>query len=92
MYKKNNIVNNINGDNMIEDIDFLNAIYENAKMGIVGIDEIKNDINGQNLLKVINEQKNDYYSICTKQSPLFCEFIHSKKKKNTWHYHVNLVQ
>lgn len=65
---------------MVEDIEFLNAIYENAKMGIVGIEEIKNDINGQDLLKIINEQKNDYYSICTKAMKLLS--LRDAERKN----------
>ena len=51
---------------MNEDIELLNYIYQNAKMGIVGIDNIKSSIKDKNFLKLINEQENDYYEICTK--------------------------
>ena len=65
---------------MIEDIEFLNVIYENAKMGIVGIDDIKKDIKSEELIKVINEQKNDYYAICTKAMKLLS--ITNDERKN----------
>ena len=51
---------------MNEDIELLNFIYQNAKMGIVGIDNIKSSIKDKELLKLIKEQENDYYAICTK--------------------------
>lgn len=51
---------------MNEDIELLNYIYQNAKMGIVGIDNIKAEIKNKKLLKTIKEQENDYYTICTK--------------------------
>lgn len=51
---------------MNEDTELLNYIYQNAKMGIVGIDNIKKDIQDNEFLKVIKEQENDYYEICTK--------------------------
>lgn len=51
---------------MNEDTELLNYIYQNAKMGIVGIDNIKKDIQDSEFLKVIKEQENDYYEICTK--------------------------
>lgn len=51
---------------MNQDVELLNYIYQNAKMGIVGIDNIKPSIKDKEFLKLINEQENDYYEICTK--------------------------
>lgn len=51
---------------MNEDIELLNYIYQNSKMGVVGIDNIKANIKNKELLKIIKEQQNDYYKICTK--------------------------
>lgn len=51
---------------MNEDIELLNYIYQNAKMGIVGIDNIKKEIKDKEFLKLIKEQENDYYEICTR--------------------------
>lgn len=51
---------------MSEDVELLNYIYQNAKMGIVGIDNIKSSIKDKEFLKLIKEQENDYYQICTK--------------------------
>ena len=51
---------------MNKNVEFLNFIYQNSKMGIIGIESIKKSIHDDEFLKVINEQNNDYYSICTK--------------------------
>ena len=51
---------------MNEDIELLHYIYENSKMGVIGIENIKSDIKDKKLLKLIKEQENDYYTICTK--------------------------
>lgn len=50
---------------MNETNEFLNDIYENAKMGIVGIANVKSSIKDKKFLKVIKEQENDYYAVCT---------------------------
>lgn len=51
---------------MNNDIEFLKLIYKNAKMGIVGIENIKNGIKDKKFGKLIREQENDYYDICTR--------------------------
>jgi len=51
---------------MNNDIEFLKLIYKNAKMGIVGIENIKNGIKDKKFGKLIREQENDYYEMCTK--------------------------
>lgn len=50
--------------------EFLNYIYENAKMGIVGIANIKSSIKDKKFFKVIKEQEQDYYEICTRAMKL----------------------
>lgn len=50
---------------MKEDIELLNYIYQNAKMGLIGIDNIKDTITSKKFLKTIKEQENDYFEICT---------------------------
>ena len=65
---------------MNQDIEFLNYIYQNAKMGIIGIDNIKSDIKDKKLLKLIREQENDYYTICTKAIKLLS--LSNTERKN----------
>lgn len=58
---------------MNKDTELLNYIYQNAKMGIVGIDNIKNDIKDNELLSTIREQQKDYYEICNKATKILLE-------------------
>ena len=52
------------GDFIMEkEIEFLQYIYQNAKMGIVGIDDIKSHIEDEDLKKTITRQKSEYESI-----------------------------
>ena len=48
---------------MKENVELLQFIYKNAKMGLIGIDNIKDNIQDKRLLKVIKEQENDYFEI-----------------------------
>lgn len=58
---------------MEKDEELLNYIYQNAKMGIVGIDNIKNEIKDEELLSTIREQQKDYYEICNKATKILLE-------------------
>ncbi len=51
---------------MKEDLKLLENIYQNAQMGIVGIDNILDDITDKKLKKAIQEQRNDYHDIALK--------------------------
>lgn len=51
---------------MNNNIEFLKLLYKNAKMGIVGIENIKSGIKDKEFGKLIREQENDYYEICTR--------------------------
>lgn len=64
---------------MDKETEFLNYIYQNAKMGIVGIDNIKSSINDEELLSTIKEQEKDYYSICNRATNLLLEKDQSVK-------------
>jgi len=46
--------------------ELLTFIYENAQMGIIGIDNVINDIKDSTFLNIIKEQRNDYYDITNK--------------------------
>ena len=49
---------------MEQEIEFLNYIYQNAEMGMIGIDHIKKEIQDKKLMKMIKEQEKDYQTIC----------------------------
>lgn len=51
--------------NMSEEVEFLNYIYKNAEMGIIGIDNIITKVKDEKFEKVLNEQKDEYDRICT---------------------------
>ncbi len=58
---------------MDKETEFLEYIYQNAKMGIIGIDNIKGSINDGELLSTIKEQEKDYYNICNKATSMLLE-------------------
>jgi len=59
--------------------ELLDYIYQNAKMGIVGIDNIKSVIKDEEFLKTIREQEKDYYAICQEATSLLLERNESVK-------------
>lgn len=64
---------------MKEDIELLNYIYQNAKMGLIGISNIKDSIKNKKLLKTIKEQENDYFKICTAATELLTS-LHEERE------------
>jgi len=50
---------------MGKDVEFLNYIYQNAKMGVVGIDNIKAKIYDEELKDLIATQRKEYVTIST---------------------------
>lgn len=59
-----------NGDNMEQEIEFLNYIYQNAQMGIIGIDNIMKEIKDKKMMKLMKEQEKDYQAICIEATKL----------------------
>jgi len=51
-------------DKRLEEVDFLNYIYKNAEMGIVGIDNIITKVKNEEFESLLNNQKNEYENIC----------------------------
>ncbi len=49
---------------MEKDLDFLNYMYKNAKMGIVGIDDVLPKAKAKEMKDILYNQKLDYESIC----------------------------
>ncbi len=48
----------------IEEVEFLNYIYKNAEMGIIGIDDIITKVSSEKLEKYIKSQRSEYENIC----------------------------
>lgn len=64
---------------MGKDIEFLNYIYQNAKMGVVGIDNIKGKIFDDELKNIIASQKKEYETIADNASKLLNELGATEK-------------
>ena len=73
---------------MNNNIEFLKLMYKNAKMGIVGIENIKNGIKDKEFGKLIREQENDYYDICTRISNSI-SYLGKLWRKTNLHKHRN---
>lgn len=64
---------------MGKDAEFLNYIYQNAKMGVVGIDNIKQKIFDDELKNIIATQKKEYETIVDEASKLLNELGNNEK-------------
>lgn len=58
---------------MGKDAEFLNYIYQNAKMGVIGIDNIKDKIFDDELKNIIATQKKEYQKIADDASNILNE-------------------
>ncbi|MBO5096171.1 MAG: hypothetical protein J6B98_04780 [Bacilli bacterium] len=68
---------------MGKDVEFLNYIHQNAKMGVVGIDNIKAKIYDEELKDLIATQRKEYVSICDEVTKLLNELGVSEKDIST---------
>ena len=71
---------------MKENVEFLNYIYQNAQMGAIGINDIINAIDDENLSKKIEEQLADYEKIVEECLTIFKKrrFLNMKEKKDIY--------
>jgi len=51
--------------NMSEEVEFLNYIYKNAEMGVIGIDNIITKAKDEKFEKVLKNHRDEYNNICT---------------------------
>ncbi len=49
---------------MDSEVEYLNYIYKNAEMGVVGIDDIITKVTDEKFLKLLKNEREDYQSIC----------------------------
>ena len=59
---------------MSEEVEFLQFIYKNAEMGIIGINNIITKVQDEKFEKVLNEQREDYKSICTEAEDILKKY------------------
>ncbi len=64
--------------NMGEEVEFLNYIYKNAEMGVIGINDVITKASNEKFEKLLNTEKKEYQNICKE-----AEDILKKYGKNT---------
>lgn len=60
--------------NMSAEVEFLNYIYKNAEMGVIGIDNIITKVKDENLEKILKIQRNEYNNICTEEEDILKKY------------------
>lgn len=65
---------------MNKDIEFLDYIFKNAQMGVVGIENILDRIENVNLEKLINEQKEAYEDILKAAKEIYKKYGKDEKE------------
>ena len=63
-------------------IEFLNYIYQNAQMGVVGIKDIIGKVENEKFEKLLNEQKADYQNICDEAIEILKKYGKEQKELN----------
>lgn len=61
-------------------IEFLNYIYQNAQMGVIGIDHIENKIEDTDLKEEIRREKDEYESICNEAIEIYIRYGKEEKE------------
>lgn len=57
-----------------DNIIFLNLIYENANMGLIGIDTVLDKIEDEKLAKLVKEQRDEYDTICSEAKEILIKY------------------
>lgn len=57
-----------------DNIIFLNLIYENANMGLIGIDAVLDKIEDEKLAKLVKEQRDEYDTICSEAKEILIKY------------------
>ncbi len=64
-----------------DNIDFLNLIYQNAQMGLIGIDAVKDKVESAEILKIIKEQRKEYEKFCKDAEEMLAEKFGVKEEE-----------
>jgi len=57
-----------------ENIIFLNVIYQNAEMGLIGLDSVISKVTDEKLAKVMREQRAEYEEICSDAKEILLKY------------------
>ena len=57
-----------------KNIEFLNLIYQNAEMGLIGIDAVKDKVESLEITKIIKEQREEYDEFCRDAKKLLSKY------------------
>lgn len=60
--------------NMSEEVEFLQYIYKNAEMGVIGIDNIIIKVKDEQFEKLLNDQKKEYQNICAETEDILKKY------------------
>ncbi len=66
--------------NMSEEVEFLNYIYKNAEMGIIGIDDVITKSSNEKFTKLLKSQKEDYEEICKEAKDILKKYGKSNEE------------
>lgn len=68
---------------MSEEVEFLQYIYKNSEMGVVGIDSIITKVKDTSLEEVLNKQKEEYKRICKEAEDVLKKYGKSNEEIST---------
>lgn len=57
-----------------DNISFLNLIYQNAEMGLIGIDVVLKKVSDEKIAKLINEQRKEYEKFCSDAKEILIKY------------------
>ncbi len=61
-------------------VEFLNLIYQNAQMGLIGIDAVIDKVENEEVAKLIKEQRVEYDRLCNMAKTLLMEKFHTTEE------------
>ena len=64
--------------NMSEEVEYLNYIYKNAEMGVIGINDIITKVKNEKFEKLLTKEKEEYQEICKE----VCDVLKKYGKQN----------
>ncbi len=60
--------------NMSEEVEFLNYIYKNAEMGVIGIDDVIVKTDDEKFEKILRSQREEYVNICNEAEDILKKY------------------
>ncbi len=57
-----------------DNIIFLNLIYQNAQMGLIGIDAVMDKVENEKVAKLIKEQRREYEEMCSDAKKILLKY------------------